>query len=378
MAGKILVSWSFLLACATLASAASPCQECLDSGLDYCISTGTCTPQGQKNCDGNADQVTGNLTFAKTYPGYPMKCPNSSGSAKTAMQQFRMVNMVTLASTNIACKNNAWAKMTTKHDLMACAQEAHDDPRCGLYFSYRLEDGACRCAQVGSRCKEVVEASAFSIYKFPNFNTCRQCLLNGSDYCMSSDGCVPRGQNACRGGSDHITGHCPENSKYWNEDVIPVQGLALSMGHYVQDEQVHKAPEDEGHTGNIHLIFGIVVPSVVPVHIVSAIAALLGIVSAIAALFGCASAYLCIRLRRAERKLRTMGKGEPEFDKLVAKPVIQDPSVFVKPIAKPATQDPSVVVGIPLAHDDANQQTITNGEVIIEVPLTPRLPLPLQ
>jgi hypothetical protein len=354
VAGKILVSWSFLLACATLASAASPCQECLDSGFDYCISTGTCTPQGQKNCDGNADQVTGNLTFAKTYPGYPMKCPNSSGSAETAMQQFRMINMVTLASTNIACKNNAWAKMTTKHDLMACAQEAHDDPRCGLYFSYRLEDGACRCAQVGSRCKEVEEASAFSIYKFPNFNTCRQCLLNGSDYCISSDGCVPRGQNACRGGPDHIKGHCPENSKYWNEDVIPVQGLALSMGDYVQDEQGL-----EGHTGNIHLIFGIVV-------------------SAIAVLFGCASAYLCIRLRRAERKLRAMGKGEPEFDKSVAKPVIQDPSVFVKPIAKPATQDPSVVVGIPLAHDDANQQTITNGEVIIEVPLTPRLPLPLQ
>jgi len=353
VAGKILVSWSFLLACATLASAASPCQECLDSGFDYCISTGTCTPQGQKNCDGNADQVTGNLTFAKTYPGYPMKCPNSSGSAETAMQQFRMINMVTLASNNIACKNNAWAKMTTKHDLMACAQEAHDDPRCGLYFSYRLEDGACRCAQVGSRCKEVEEASAFSIYKFPNFNTCRQCLLNGSDYCISSDGCVPRGQNACRGGPDHIMGHCPENSKYWNEDVISVQGLALSMGDYVQDEQSHNASEDEGHTGNTHLVFGIVV------------------VSAIAVLFGCASAYLCIRLRRAERKLGAMGKGEPELD-------IQDPSVVVKPIAKPAMQDPSVVVGVPLAHDDANQQTITNGEVIIEVPLTPRLPLPLQ
>merc|ERR1719258_617894 len=87
----------------------------------------------------------------------------------------------------------------------------------GLYFSYRLEDGACRCAQIGSRCKEVEEASAFSIYKFPNFNTCRQCLLTGSDYCISSDGCVPRGQNACRGGPDHIMGHCPENSKYWNE-----------------------------------------------------------------------------------------------------------------------------------------------------------------
>jgi hypothetical protein len=155
-------------------------------------------------------------------------------------------------------------------------------------------------------------------------------------------------------------GHCPENSKYWNEDVISVQGLALSMRDYVQDEQGHNASEDEGHTGNTHLVFGIVV------------------VSAIAVLFGCASAYLCIRLRRAERKLRAMGKGEPEFDKSVAKPVIQDPSVFVKPIAKPATQDPSVVVGIPLAHDDANQQTITNGEVIIEVPLTPRLPLPLQ
>merc|ERR1711977_747917 len=124
-------------------------------------------------------------------------------------------------------------------------------------------------------------------------------------------------------------GHCPENSKYWNEDVIPVQGLALSMG---DDEQGHKAPEDGGHTGNIHLIFGIVVPSVVPVHIVSAIAALLGIVSAIAALFGCASAYLSIRLRRAERKLRAMGKGEPEFDKPVAQPVIQDPSVVAKPI----------------------------------------------
>jgi hypothetical protein len=62
-----------------------------------------------------------------------------------------------------------------------------------------------------------------------------------------------------------------------------------------------------------------------------------------------------------------MGKGEPELDKPVAKPAIQDPSVVVKPIAKPAMQDPSVVVGVPLAHDDTNQQTITDGEVIIEV-----------
>jgi hypothetical protein len=261
------------------------------------------------------------------------------------MQQFRMINMVTPASTGIACKNNAWAMMTTKHDLMACAQEAHDDPRCGLYFSYRLEDGACRCAQAGSRCKEVEEARAFSIYKFPNFNTCRQCLLNGSDYCISSDGCVPRGQNACRSGQDHITGHCLENKKYWKEDVIAAQGLAVSMREYVQEDKSHKASEAKGrkaHPSDWSLTFGIAV------------------MSFIAAVFGCASAYLCIRLRRVERKLRAMGKGEPELG---------------KPVARPAIQEPSVVVGVPLARDDANQQTITNGEIINEELLTPRLPL---
>jgi hypothetical protein len=108
------------------------------------------------------------------------------------------------------------------------------------------------------------------------------------------------------------------------------------MRDYVQD----KASQYEGHTGNTHLISGIV------------------IVSAIATLLGCASAYLCIRLRRVERKLCAMGKGEPELG---------------KPVAKPEKQDPSVVVGIPLAYTDANQQTITNGEAMNEEPLTPRL-----
>jgi hypothetical protein len=107
------------------------------------------------------------------------------------------------------------------------------------------------------------------------------------------------------------------------------------MRNDVPDE---KASEDEGHTGNPHLISGIV------------------IVSAIAVLLSCASAYLCIQLRRAESKLRSM-------DKLRGEPSKQDPGIAA-----------SVVVGVPLAHDDeANQQTITNGEVMHEQPLTPRL-----
>jgi hypothetical protein len=116
------------------------------------------------------------------------------------------------------------------------------------------------------------------------------------------------------------------------------------MRNDVPDE---KASEDEGHTGNPHLISGIV------------------IVSAIAVLLGCAGAYLCIRLQRAERKLRSMDKlqGEPKLGGPAGRPSIQDPSIAA-----------SVVVGVPLAHDDdANQQTITNGEVMHEQPLTPRL-----